>query len=168
MMRSLRTDGLEQVGVRVETATMSMDLSSWAGMAEDVRLNHSQASLAGNFGLSNVVRLLLVRRYRDAKGIPHQEHIEIENLICTISDPSTAQSMSGIEVENTQIEITGISKTLDRDWLSATGVSFWLNAKMLNDTIVGGQEYNFVTVNDSSPITWSITLQKKPDERRFE
>lgn len=145
-----------------------MDLSSWAGISEDVRQNYSQANLAGNFGLSNVVSLLLIRRYRDKNGNPHQEFLELPNLVYTVSDPSTTQSMSGVEVENTQIEVVGISKTVDRDWLSATGVSFWLNAKLVNGAIVGGQEYQFLTFNDSSPITWSISLQRKPDERRFE
>lgn len=145
-----------------------MDLFSWAGMGEFIRQEHSLTGLAGNFGLSNVITLVLVRRYRDSNGNPHQEILEIPNLVLTISNPASGQSMSGIEIENSEIQIEGISKTISRDWLSATGVSFWLGSKVINGVVEGGQEYQFVTINDTSPTAWSITLQKTPDERKFD
>lgn len=130
----------------------------------------SFAGTADSFGLTNVVSLLLVRRFT-IDGVSRQEVRSVNNLIWKKSSPATfAPSMSndGTEVREDEFTISGIPRNVDfTDWLQATGTSYWVNAEMRDGRVFGGTDVEFVTIDENNPLVYILTVRRKPDERRF-
>jgi hypothetical protein len=130
----------------------------------------SFAKTADGFGLTNVVSLLLVRRFI-TDGVSRQEVRLVSNLILKKASPSTfAPTMAndGTEAREDEFIISGIPRNVDfGDWLQATGTSYWVNAEMRDGRVFGGTEVEFVTIDENNPLVYILTVRKKPDERRF-
>lgn len=130
----------------------------------------SFAKIADGFGLTNVVSLLLVRRFA-TDGVPRQEVRSVHNLIWKKSSPTTfspSMSNDGTEAREDEFTISGIPRNLDLgDWLQATGTSYWVNAEMRDGRVFGGIEVEFVTIDENNPLVYILTVRRKPDERRF-
>lgn len=143
-----------------------MSFNEIAGHARQIGL----ASVAGKFGLPNVVSLLLVRRF-SKNGISKQETRNIPNLIWQKSPPKTysPDSASGeVESREDEFKILGIPRNFDAtDWLQATGTSYWINGEMRGEQIVGGTEVEFIAIDENNPLIFTLTVRRKPDERRF-
>lgn len=142
---------------------------SFAKIAQKAR-DCSFAKTADGFGLTNVVSLLLIRRFK-TDGVSRQEVRSLSNLIWKKASPSTfAPSMSndGTEAREDEFTISGIPRNLDfGDWLQATGTSYWVDAEMRDGRVFGGTEVEFVTIDENNPLVYILTVRRKPDERRF-
>ena len=130
----------------------------------------SFAKTADGFGLTNVVSLLLVRRFK-IDEVSRQEVRSISNLIWKKASPSTfspTMANDGTEAREDEFTISGIPRNLDLDdWLQATGTSYWVNAEMRDGRVFGGTEVEFVTIDENNPLVYILTVRRKPDERRF-
>ncbi len=142
---------------------------TFAKIAQKAR-DCSFAQTAENFGLTNVVSLLLVRRFT-IDGVSRQEVRSVSNLIWKKASPSTfAPTMpnDGTEAREDEFTISGIPRNVDfADWLQATGTSYWINAEMRDGRVFGGMEVEFVTIDENNPLVYIPTVRRKPDERRF-
>ena len=136
----------------------------------DVR-SKSAANIANRFGLDDsIVSLVLVRRFADSKGGKYEEKLQLDNLALKKVNPAQySPEFSKITAKEDRFELTGINKSLSLDWLQATGVSFWVEAQLINNNVVGGWEAEFVTFDrdGKNPLVYTLFLRKKPDERRF-
>lgn len=130
----------------------------------------SFAKNANSFGLTNVVSLLLIRRFV-IDGVSQQEVRSISNLVWKKASPSTfspVMANDGTEAREDQFTISGIPRNLDLgDWLQATGTSYWVNAEMRDGRVFGGTEVEFVSIDENNPLVFILTVRRKPDERRF-
>ena len=117
----------------------------------------------------NVVSLVLLRRYAGENGDRHEKIRQIDNLVIEKYDPSQfSTDFSRLRVKNDTFKLFGISKQLSLDWLQATGVSFWVEAQVINGQVVGGWEGEFVTLDrKDNPLTYILFLKKKPDETQY-
>jgi hypothetical protein len=130
----------------------------------------SFAGTADSFGLTNVVSLLLVRRFA-TDGVSRQEVRSVDNLIWKKASPATfAPTMAndGTEAREDEFTISGIPRNADfSDWLQATGTSYWVNAEMREGQVFGGTEVEFVTIDENNPLVYILTVRRKPNERKF-
>lgn len=142
---------------------------SFAKIAQKAR-DCSFAKTADGFGLTNVVSLLLIRRFV-IDGVSRQEVRSVNNLIWKKVSPSTfspTMANDGTEAREDEFTISGIPRNLDlSDWLQATGTSYWINAEMRDGRVFGGIEVEFVTIDENNPLVYILTVRRKPDERRF-
>lgn len=137
-------------------------------ICRDIR-SKSAANIASIFGLDgHVVSMVLSRRFTDANGKKYEEKIQLDNLVLKKENASQySPKFSNVTAKDDSFELTGIDKSLSLDWLQATGVSFWVEAQLINNRIVGGWEGEFVTLDRKNPLAYTLFLRKKPDERRF-
>lgn len=130
----------------------------------------SFAGTADSFGLTNVVSLLLVRRFA-TDGVSQQEVRSVSNLIWKKASPKTygpEMTNDGTEAREDEFTISGIPRNFDLgDWLQATGTSYWVNAEMRDGRVFGGTEVEFVTIDENNPLVYILTVRRKPDERKF-
>lgn len=130
----------------------------------------SFAGTADGFGLTNVVSLLLVRRFT-IDGVSRQEVRSVSNLIWKKASPATfvpTMSNDGTEAREDEFTISGVPRNVDfSDWLQATGTSYWVNAEMRDGRVVSGTEVEFVTIDENNPLVYILTVRRKPDARRF-
>ena len=130
----------------------------------------SFAKTANNFGLVNVVSLLLVRRFT-TDGVSRQEVRSVGNLIWEKASPKTYGpeiANDGTLAREDEFIISGIPRNVDfSDWLQATGTSYWVDAEMRDGRVFGGIEVEFVTIDENNPLVFILTVRRKPDERRF-
>lgn len=123
--------------------------------------------VANRFGLPNVISLLLVRRYV-VEGETRQEYRSIPNLVWDQTSPKTYGVVQGVDAREDEFKILGIPRNIDFvDWLQATGTSYWINAEMKASKVFGGFEVEFITLDSNNPLIYSLTVRRKPDERRF-
>ena len=130
----------------------------------------SFAKTADSFGLTNVVNLLLVRRFT-TDGVSRQEVRSVSNLIWKKASPKTygpEMANDGTEAREDEFIISGIPRNVDfADWLQATGTSYWVNAEIRDGRVFRGTEVEFVTIDKNNPLIYILTVRRKPDERRF-
>lgn len=143
-------------------------MSDFASDCRWVRDN-SPAAFAGNFGLASVVSLLLIREYHDGEQ-KRRETLTIPNLVMRTERPTQYRTEFEIEAREDVLVLAGIPATVGRSWLEASGVSFWVNGILTDDdTVKNGFEVEYVSLNEAdNPLTWSLTVRRKPDERRFD
>lgn len=131
---------------------------------------HGFARSAQAFGLPNVISLLLVRRFV-VEGVSRQETRLVNNLTWKKAPPKTYSPESvnyGTEAREDEFTISGIPRHVDFvDWLQATGTSYWVNGEIRDDVVFGGTEVEFVTIDENNPLVLTLTVRRKPDERRF-
>lgn len=142
---------------------------SFAKIAQKAR-DCSFAGTADSFGLTNVISLLLMRRFT-TDGVSRQEVRSVGNLIWKKASPTTcnpSMASDGTEAREDEFTISGIPRNVDiSDWLQATGTSYWVNGEMRDGRVFGGTEIEFVTINENNPLVFILTVRRKPDERRF-
>lgn len=136
-------------------------------IARKIRDELSPKTIANCFGLDNICTLIIIRRYR-IDGKPQQDLYEIKNVYINYNSPSTSNAITGIEVANNEFKLEGISKELRLDEICSTGVSYWLNAELKDGIAIGGIELEFVDLINDNPLCWSLSVRRKPDDRRFE
>lgn len=143
-------------------------MSDFASDCRWIRDN-SLATFAGNFGLASVVSLLLIREYHDGEQT-RRETLVIPNLVIKPTSPRTYRTDFEVEAREDLLNLSGIPFSVGRQWLEATGTSFWINGFLTNDDEVKhGFEVEYVSLNETdNPLCWSLTVRRKPDERRFE
>jgi hypothetical protein len=130
----------------------------------------SFARTANGFGLTNVISLLLVRRFT-TDGVSRQEVRSASNLIWKKASPKTygpEMANDGTQARDDEFTISGIPRNVDfGDWLQATGTSYWVDAEMRDGRVFGGTEVEFVAIDENNPLVFILTVRRKPDERRF-
>lgn len=130
----------------------------------------SFAKTADSFGLTNVVNLLLIRRFA-IDGVSRQETRLVKNLVWKKASPAIynpGMANDGTQAREDEFTISGIPRNVDfGDWLQATGTSYWVNAEMRDGRVFGGTEVEFVTIDENNPLVFILAVRKKPDERRF-
>lgn len=141
-----------------------------ADFASDCRWirTESLSGFADGFGLSNVVSLLLIREYHDGEET-RRESLTIPNLIMQVELPKTYRGNYEVEVREDRLILSGIPFLVGREWLEATGTSYWINGVLIDsDEVRNGFEVEYVALNETSnPLCRSLIVRRKPDERRF-
>lgn len=144
--------------------------SSSGGFASDCRWIRDQSltSFAGNFGLASVVSLLLIREYYDGEQ-NRRESLIIPNLVMRANEPRQYKTDFEVTAREDLLTLSGIPFSVGRDWLEATGTSFWVNSILTdNDEVKNGFEVEYVSLNDTdNPLAWILQVRRKADERRF-
>lgn len=121
------------------------------------------ADIPRQFQLSNCLSLIIVQR-RSGGQTTYLE-IEPRPIIQTVS-PNLAQAYEG--VEGIQIELddlqTQISRKYDRDQIVGKGISYLINAQLINGKPVGGIAADKVpnTVIQEKDLHWELILRRRP------
>lgn len=120
------------------------------------------APLASAFGIPTARSLIIQRREKS-----RSEYLEIEpKPIIDRVPPSLAQAFNtNQQIKIDDLQVSGITRRYPREWIVGTGVSYFIDAQLLLDRIVGGFEAEFVSIEEL-PLTWSLILRRRPDERR--
>ena len=131
--------------------------------------SQSAARFANHFGLKdNVVSVVLVRRFADDNSKKYEEKKQLDNIVIKKHNPSQySPDFASIKAKEDRFELIGINKSVGLDWVQGSGVSFWVEAQIINDRVIGGWEAESVTVDKANPLNYSLIIRRKPDERRF-
>lgn len=121
------------------------------------------AALPEHFNLPNCRSLIVVRRQRG--GATTYTEIQPKPIIQTVS-PNTIQAyqgVEGIEIELEDLE-TQVSKAYSRDQILGQGVSYLIDAELVNGIPVGGFEADKVpNVNViEKGLHWELILRRRP------
>lgn len=126
------------------------------------------APLSGVFGIPTARSLIIRRRWLP----PGEESMRVDYLevnpqpiIDRVAPSLAAAFNTSLQVKIDDLQVSGISRRYPREWIIGTGVSYFIDAQLLMDRIVGGFEAEFVSV-DELPLTWNLILRRRPDERR--
>ena len=126
-------------------------------------LRDSVASLAGHFNLPNCRSLIIVQRQQGGATI--YTEVELRPIIQAVS-PNTVQTyqgVEGIEIELDDLE-TQISKAYSRSQIVGRGISYLIDAELVNGIPVGGFEADKVpNVNViEKGLHWELILRRRP------
>lgn len=127
-----------------------------------IALRDRIAPLAGAFGIPTARSLIIQRR---EKG--KSEYLEIDpKPIIDRVPPSLAQAFNtNQQIKIDDLQVSGITRRYPRECIVGTGISYFIDAQLLLDRIVGGFEAEFVSIEEL-PLTWNLILRRRPDERR--
>ncbi len=134
-----------------------------------ISLRDRIAPLADVFGIT--ARSLVIQRRWLAPGEEKTriDYLEIDpKPIIERVPPSIAQAFNGsqqIQIKIDDLQISGITRRYPREWVVGTGISYFVDAQLLLDRVIGGFEAEFVSI-DELPLTWNLILRRRPDERR--
>lgn len=145
-----------------ETRTKTSYVEQMIGLRDLV------APLAGAFGIPTARSLIIQRRWLPTDEEKMRvDYLEVQpNPIIDRVPPSIAAAFNtNLQVKIDDLQVSGISRHYPREWVVGTGISYFIDAQLLMDRIVGGFEAEFVSV-DELPLTWNLILRRRPDERR--
>lgn len=127
-----------------------------------IALRDRVAPLAGAFGIPTARSLIIQRREKN-----RSEYLEISpKPIIDRVPPFLAQAFNtSQQIKIDDLQVSGITRRYPREWIVGTGISYFVDAGLLLDRIVGGFEAEFVSIEEL-PLTWNLILRRRPDERR--
>ena len=107
--------------------------------------------------------LIVCRRYPNASN----EYLEItprpiiENVSANLVE--RYQGVNGIQIELSNLQISGISKKYDRAQLVNRMIYYIIDGQLVNGLPVGGIEYDIIPGFDliKEPTTWSIVVRQR-------
>lgn len=124
------------------------------------------APIAADLGIPTA-RNLIIRLQAREEGKLQWQIFKIEPTpIIERSRPRDGVAFeSGLRTKDDDFMVYGISRKYDRELIIGTGVSYFVDGEIIGGELVGGIECELSSVEEL-PLTWNLTLTRKPDERR--
>lgn len=129
-------------------------------------LRDAIAPIAKELGMATSRSLVISRRVVGESSLKI-DFLEIspQPIIERVS-PKQATNFNGTEqIKNDDLQIFGISRKYPREWIVGTGISYFVDAVLINNQIRGGFECDFISIEEQ-PLTWNLILRRRTDERR--
>lgn len=119
------------------------------------------APLAPSFGLPYVRSLIIAKR--SGQGIQYLEILPVPHVKKANAQLIEIYGKASVKVELDDYQVSGISKAYREEQLVGSGVSYLLDATLVDGVVVGGIECNRVvgTVLGEFRNAWTLMLRRR-------
>ncbi|ALF52241.1 hypothetical protein ACX27_04245 [Nostoc piscinale CENA21] len=131
-----------------------------------ISLRDCIAPLVDAFGIPTARSLIIQRRFQEDGRLKIEYFaVEPKPIIDRVPPAIASAFNTDLQIKIDDLQVSGISRKYPREWIVGTGISYFADAQLLLDRIVGGFEAEFVSI-DELPLTWNLILRRRTDERR--